>query len=569
MPRSASPFIRSVSRRRFLAGGAVTAVGSAALIAGCGGGNSKGAASPSGISPAASPSEAASTPQKGGTLRLPTIFASGGNFDVQKFVPAQYTAAVWRTCGNGLFTIDPKTGNPIPDLVDTWSFPDPLTFVAKLKPGAKWHNKPPVNGRAVTAADVKFSLERIATNDPAFVRHSDYDLVDRFEAPDDQTVRIVLKQPFVPLVSALANQQAVIVAPEVIQKFGDLSSADAIIGSGPFILDHADTTQGGAVKRNPDYWEKGGPYLDGIQWTIVNDPQTILSGFQSGKFDMYQVATIDLPSVKGLSGVTVAHYLAPNNFLQGLGGPIDKAPLNDIRVRQAINLAIDRKGLGNVVYPGGDFQPAAVIANPAWGIPSDALLTRPGFRQPKDADLADAKKLVAAAGGNIELTITTTSSFPSFYLDRAQAYKAQLEAVGFKVTLDTSDYTSFKSKETNKRFQVDTLSPAFATDPDSLLSGAFSSSGARNYFSYSSKEFDDYIAKERAESDPEKRKQIILEAQELLLKDLPVAGFANWYVYSDLAIRDNVKGVQLGGIGPSGAQAGDQSFQAKNIWMTS
>lgn len=534
------------------------------MLAGCGSSDS-----PKTTTPSAGGSQTASAPQKGGTLRLPTIFASGGNFDVQKFVPGQYTAAVWRTCGNGLFTIDPKSGNPVGDLAADWSFPDPLTFVATLKPGAKWHNKPPVDGRAVTAADVKFSLERLATNDPAFVRHSDYDLVDRFEAPDDKTVRIVLKEPYVPLVSALANPQAIVVAPEVISKFGDLSSADAVIGSGPFILDHADTTQGGLAKRNPDYWEKGGPYLDAIQWTIVNDPQTILSGFQAGKFDMYQVATIDLPSVKGLSGVTVAHYLAPNAFLQGIGGPIDKAPLNDLRVRQAIDLAVDRKALGNIVYPGGDFQPAAVIANPAWGIPADELEKRAGFRQPKDADIANAKKLVSAAGGNVELTISTTSSYPSFYLDRAQAYKAQLEAVGFKVTLDVSDYTAFKSKETNKRFQIDTLSPAFATDPDSLLSGAFGTGGARNYFSYSSKAFDALIAKERAEADPEKRKQIVLDAQHMLLTDLPVAGFANWYVYSDLAIRDKVHGVQLGGVGPSGAQAGDQSYQAKNIWMSS
>src|SRR5207302_4440568 len=112
-------------------------LGSAALLAGCGDDNSSSSAkSPAaaataggGSSPApgASASAAAGQAKKGGTLRLPVIFASG-HFDVQMFVPGAYTSAVWRACANGVFTLDPKTGDPIPDIIKDYSFPDPLTL---------------------------------------------------------------------------------------------------------------------------------------------------------------------------------------------------------------------------------------------------------------------------------------------------------------------------------------------------------------------------------------------------------------------------------------------------------
>lgn len=559
------------SRRRFLAGSAALVAG-ATWLAACGNdsSNSSGSgaagatpASPAVVPPAGAQPSAAPAAKTGGTLRLPIVFTSG-HFDTHQFQTG-YQMAVWRSVGNGLFTLDPATGTPVGDLAKSWEFPDPTTLVIKLHPNATWHKKAPVNGRAVTAQDVKFSLERLATKTADFVRNSDYALVDRFEATDTTTVRIVLKQPFVPLVSMLANFQAVMVAPEVVQKFGDLKSPDALIGSGPFLAERADASTGARVVRNPDYWQSGLPYLDAIEWTIVNDIQTSLAAFRAGKFHLHDLEAIDVPSFNGDRAITVEKFLNPQYFVQGLGGPNDRPPLNDPRTRQAIDLAIDRDAVGKVGYPGAQFQLSTVFAHPAWSLPAEEVTKLPGFRTPKDADLAEARRLATAAG-NPTLTITTSPQYPSFYLDRAQVFKAHLERVGFKVELDPVEYTAFKDRERGKQFQLTTGTWAFASDPDAALSGAFGASGARNYFSYNSPRFESLIEKERAEPDMAKRKAIIFDAQRLLLEERPIA-FTAWFLTANIGRRNEVKGIAFGGAQPTGVNAGEHAFQAKSIWL--
>ena len=507
---------------------------------------------------------AAPTAKKGGTLRLPIVFTSG-HFDIHQFQTG-YQMAVWRSIGNGLFTIDPATGIPTGDLAKSWEFTDPTTLVVKLHPNATWHKKEPVNGRSVTAQDVKFSIERLATKSADFTRSSDYALVKSVEAPDAATVRINLLKPFVPLVSMLANFQAVIVAPEVVQKFGDLKSAEAMIGSGPFMVESANATSGAKVVRNPTYWEPGLPYLDAIEWTIVNDAQTSLAGFRSGRFHLHDIEAIDARSLEGDKAITLEKFLSPQYFVQGLGGPIDKAPLSDARIRQAIDLVIDREALGKVGYPGAQFSLSSVFAHPQWSLPTDEVVKRPGFRPTKDQDLAEARKLLDAAGGAPALTITTSPQYPSFYLDRAQVFKAQLEKAGFKVELDQNEYSAFKAKEREKRFQLTTGTWSFQNDPDAVLSGAFASDGARNYFSYNSPQFEALVEKERAEVDTAKRKALILDAQRLLLEDRPIA-FTGWFLTAIIGRRNELKGVTFGGTQPTGTNAGEMAFQSKSMWL--
>lgn len=549
-------------RRRFLAGAGISAVGSAALLSGCGGDDSSSAPG-SATNPGSSPS-ATQAAKRGGTLRLPVIFSSG-NFDIHQFVIG-YQVSLWRAVGNGLFRTDNATGETVGDLAKAWEYPDQQTFVVRLKPEAKFQQKDPVNGRSLTAQDVKFSFERLATKSADYPRNSDYAEVDRIEAIDEKTVRFVMKRPYAPLINLMTNGQATVVPPEVVQKFGDLKSPDAMIGSGPFIAERVDGTRGARLVRNPAYWEPELPYLDAVDVTIVNDTQTSLAAFRAGDFDAHDIAAVDLPSFKGDSAFTIEHYNSPSYMMAGLGGPIDNGPLADMRVRQAIDLTIDRKALGNVVYPGGDFQLSSVFGHPLWSLPTDEITGRPGFRAPKDQDLAEAKRLADAAG-NPQLSINTTPQFPSFHIDRAQVYKAQLEKVGFKVDILTDEYAAYKEKERNKRFMLSTLALGFAGDPDAPLAGCFGSNGARNYFSWKSDRYDALLKQEQAEFDPAKRKQIVFEAQRLLLEERPVAAFNAWFVLTDIGLRKNVRGAKFGGLPPSGSNAVDLLNQAKSIWL--
>lgn len=560
--RGTSRPLGAASRRRFVVGGAATL--GAAFLTACGARSYSTPSSPAASSGAAGSPAAGEQAKRGGTLKLPIVFTSG-HFDIHQFQTG-YQMAVWRACANGLFTIDPATGEPVGDLAKEWSFPEPTVLLVKLKPEARWQKKDPVNGRAVTAQDVKFSIERLATKSADFVRSSDYALVERVEAPDAQTVRIELKRPFVPLLSMLANFQAVVVAPEVVQKYGDLKKAEAVIGSGPFLLDRADASTGARAVRNPDYWEPGLPYLDAVEWTIVNDAPTSLAAFRAGEFHLHAVEAIDAPSLANDKNIALQRFLNPQYFVQGLGGPIDRAPLNDPRVRRAIDLAVDREALGKVGYPGAEFTLGGVFAHPQWALPADEITKRPGFRRPKDQDLTDATALVQAAGSPT-LTITTSPQYPSFYIDRAQVFKAQLEKAGFKVELEPNEYSAFKDKERRKQYQLTTGTWAFYNDPDALLSGAFAADGARNYFSYASPAFEALLEKERAEPDRARRRDIVFEAQRLLLEDRPLAAFTAWFLNVTVGVRKEVRGVRFGGNGPTGTNVGEEGWQSKRIWL--
>jgi peptide/nickel transport system substrate-binding protein len=551
---------QGVSRRRFITGGSAAMLGAAALAAGCSSGDDDEPAAP-GASPSAT--QAA---KRGGTLRLPVVFSSG-HFDIHQFVIG-YQANLWRAVGNGLFRTNTGTGEAVGDLAKEWEFPDPQTLIVKLHPEAKFQAKEPVNGRKVTAQDVKFSFERLATKSADFPRNSDYAEVDRIEVTDESTVKFVLKRPYSPLVNLMTSHQAIVVAPEVVQKFGDLKSAEPMIGSGPFIAERVDGTRGARLVRNPNYWEAGKPYLDAVEVTIINDTQTSLSAFRAGELDAHDIPTVDLPSFKGDSNFVIEHYNSPSYMMAGIGGPIDTGPLSDMRVRQAIDLAIDRKALGSVVYPGGDFKLSSVFGHPLWSLPNDEIMKRPGFREPKDQDLAEAKKLADAAA-NPQLVIQTTPQFPSFHIDRAQVYKAHLEKAGFKVEIATDEYAAYKDKERNKRFMLSTLALGFSGDPDATLSGCFGSSGSRNYFSWKNDRYDALLKEEQSEFDTQKRKTIIHDAQRLLLEERPVAAFNAWFVFADIGLRKNLKGARLGGLPPSGSNAVDLLVQAANLWLDS
>ena len=579
-----SPFFRSrLARRNFLRGSAGGALGVGAILVGCGddddddatttpggGGSPTASGSPSAVtSPSGSPTADGGQPKAGGTLKLPIIFASG-HFDVHQFVIG-YQSSLWRAVGNGLVVVNPETGNPDPDLAESWEFEDETTLVMHLNPAATWHDVDPVNGRAVTAEDVKFSFERIATPSADYPRSSDYAPVERFEAVDDHTFRFILKRPYAPLINLLTNHQAIVVPPEVVAQFGDLKDPAAMIGSGPFIAERVDGTTGARLVRNPSYWQEGMPYLDAAEWTIVSDTQTSLSAFRAGDFDLHAIDAIDLSSLEGDDNIVVDHFTAPTYMVAGLGGPIDAAPLDDPRVRQAIDLAIDRQALGQVVYPGGDFQLSTVFGHPVWSIPNDEVMQLPGYRANKEEDLADARALLEAAGhgGGLDLTVSTTPDFPSFHIDRAQVYKAQLAEIGINLEISTDEYAAYKDKERAKRFQLSTGAWGFSGDPDAPLSGAFHTEGARNYFSYSSPDYDALVEKERATFDHEERLQVILDAQRMLLEDRPVAAFNAWFLFQDMGRQSYVKGLRLGGISHSGSNAGDIGYQLKYLWIDS
>src|SRR3989454_7681673 len=148
--------------------------------------------------------------------------------------------------------IEPGTYTVEPHLAEGWEEPDDTTYIFHLRKGVKWHNKPPLNGRELVANDVKFTFDRFL-NEKANILREMLDPVERIEVVDRYTVKFILKEPFVWLVHRLADSSGMwIIAPEVVEKFGDLKKPESAIGTGPFVLERYEPNVKTVVKPNPE-----------------------------------------------------------------------------------------------------------------------------------------------------------------------------------------------------------------------------------------------------------------------------------------------------------------------------
>ncbi len=247
----------------------------------------------------------AGPPKRGGILRVrgydPIHFDNhlSPNFKTIRTLSLVYSKLVRYKVGAG---IQPGTFIVEPDLAERWEALDDTTYVFHLRQGVHWHKKPPVNGRELVAEDVKFTFDRFLTETANSLRYL-LDPVDRVEVVDRYTVKFLLKEPFVWLIDTLANPVMWIIAPEVVEKFGDLKKPETAIGTGPFLLERYEPNVKTVFKRNPDYFRTGQPYVDGVEWVVLDDDSTGLAMYRTGQIDcgpapFWSVRQEDLDSIK-------------------------------------------------------------------------------------------------------------------------------------------------------------------------------------------------------------------------------------------------------------------------------
>ena len=239
-------------------------------------------------SPPALWGQEATTPKRGGILH-----ARG--WDPVHFDPHLTRAFMTHTALSFVYSkllrhkvgpdVRPGTFIVEPDLAERWEEPDDTTYIFHLRKGVKWHNKPPVNGRELVAEDVKFTFDRFLTEKGNPERQL-LDSVDRVEVVDRYTVKFVLKEPFVWLLDILANAMCMwVIAPEVVREIWRLKKVETAIGTGPFILERYEPNVKTIFRRNPDYFRQGLPYVDGVEWLVVQDESTGLAMYRTGQID--------------------------------------------------------------------------------------------------------------------------------------------------------------------------------------------------------------------------------------------------------------------------------------------
>ncbi len=299
--------------------------------------------------------------------------------------------------------------------------------------GIKWHD-----GKPFTTEDVKYSLERMhdpkAFNTIAPRGQSLLTAMDTVQVVDEDTVKVTTKYPSASFLSNLASGWIAIQPKSIMVAKGDMKRD--CVGTGPFKLKQFNPNISLELTKNTDYYINGLPYLDGIQFYTIKDGATRFSAFRTKRVMLTHVGSTGLtPQEAEIVERDMADKAVVYKHDRLSRGTImfnfHRKPWDDVRVRRAVNLAIDRQAA--IKIQGAGFL-GSIYAAP-WGMPAAEVAKLPGYRQPKDADIAEAKRLLAEAGFPNGFTTTMTSRSGSTYEPFGVLYKEQLSKIGIDAEL--------------------------------------------------------------------------------------------------------------------------------------
>lgn len=453
-------------------------------------------------------------PRPGGTLTM-WIAADPANFDVHQN-STYVTQHVTAPCYNGLVQRDPLNPNRIiPDLAEGWEVsPDGRRYTFHLVPEVTFHD-----GRPCSSADVKMSLDRLR-QPPAGVislRQEVFDAVDEILTPDPLTVIIALKQGSASLLENLAEGHVAIYPQHILEKEGNMKKV--IVGTGPFRLKKYTRGVSVELERNPHYFVKERPYLDGITIFIMPDPNTAYAAFRSGRLLMLRLLDIDL-------GKRVAQEFGDRIVIQRTAGyrfralhlNTSREPWLDLRVRQAVDLAIDRPACIREVANGEGAIGGCMPPTSAWALTPGELHGIPGYGPDIKANRAHARRLLAEAGfpGGLKTTMLALQGSSS---ERLSAFlKGQLAQIGVEATVDVRETADAYDVLNRRAFDTASWETAFAVaDPDSVFSEFFTCQAARNYSTLCLPEVDELFGQQSQALDSQERKKLVREMDRRIL----------------------------------------------------
>jgi len=413
------------------------------------------------------------------------------------------------------------------DLAESWTQSNETTYVFRLRRGVRWQNRPPVNGRELTADDVVYSVERFRTvkgNANAYMLAS----LDRVEAIDRYTVRFTLKEPYVWFLDMLANSHAVpMIARECVDKFGDLKKPEATVGTGPWMLDGYQPNVGFTFVRNPGYFVPGQPYIERIDAAIDEDNASRMAAFVAGKYDLgpeYQGVInradwLQLKDVLKQKRPRLQTVEYPNAVMQHVYVRTDKPPFNDVRVRRAMSLAVNRPRIIESVYEGAAvLNPPVPTALREWSVPMDQL--GEGAQYYKH-DLAAARKLMAEAGlaSGFSATMEYATYGSQIVMDTVQLVMKDLKDIGIDIKLVTKEYGAYIATTFYGKYDSMAYGPQTGfQEPDNFLYGQYFPGELKNQGHINDPVVADMLIRQRRTADLAKRREIIFEIQRYLAK---------------------------------------------------
>ncbi len=529
---------RRLTRRGALGGAATAGVGVGSLwLAACGGGTKKTSEQKQAVqtgNTAAQQQGGAAKP--GGTLNVLATTSDGGtgwdphkSFSFKTHTVLSYSHERVMEFNYGL-DAEPGDYTAVPGLAEKIEQPDQTTLTATMRKGVKFHNKPPVNGRELEAADVKYTIDRMIAKKFTY-RNIFEDIVDKIEIPDKYTVKFTLKFPYADFPVNLGNHYAWIIAKESVEaaKDGDISRADQAIGTGAFMVDSFEPGQKATYVKNPDYWgkDKAGnrlPYLDKVVTFYSADQATQEAMIRSKQVDL---GPVNLPSVAAMkqSNPELVWWQALTAGGDVFYFRLDKNESKDIRVRQAVAYGFDRKGwlksqyVDTGVIHNGPPLPASYAG---WFVELKDLGEGAQFYDYKPEE---AKKLLSAAGYasgfNRTMDLANAQGYGQATFDRGQLAADLMKQIGINLKLNPKEYGDWLATGhagIYDEFAFGPLTPLVAIDD--WLWGLHHTKSITNKAHSNFPDADALLDKQRGMFDATERKKVVADIQKLVAKYL-------------------------------------------------
>lgn len=480
-------------------------------------------------------------PRRGGTL-IWGHSETTQNLDIHQTGTAS-TLRLLQNVHDSIVTIDHQF-KVIPNVAEHFEISkDLLTYTFHLRRGVKFHN-----GAEVTAADVKYSFERVKNPKTGAVNYDVFNDVAAIETPDDHTVVVRMAQVFAPFLGRLAEIGAGAVLPK---GSGDVQGKTPI-GCGPFKFLSREFGNKSELARFDAYWQ-GAPYLDGIIEYEVTEPTVRLTGLQTGQFHLINDIPMDRvaavrkdPKVQVLSWFPLCWaFLNFNHKVK---------PFDDPRVRKALDLMVDKDAL----MQGALWGEGVVTGSPSF--PSSPSYD-PQIR-PRKQDFAAAKALLAEAGfgpGQLQFVFKVTTNYP-WHVQAAEIMQAWFEQGGVKVTTQQLTWADWLSQcWVHRDFQVTMMNFFTLWEPDFLYFSIWNSKGSFNYRSVNDPKIDAWTEAARRSVDPAARARIYKNVQQRIQDQ--AHDVILWFRDGTVGAQQNVGGLDTL-VHPDGS-----NLQFRKVWL--
>jgi peptide/nickel transport system substrate-binding protein/glutathione transport system substrate-binding protein len=445
----------------------------------------------------------AQAPRKGGTLRVAMPFnpASVDPMTGRNLPDFNVLYAVHDT----LIDYEPKTLALKPGLAKSWAFTDPKTLVLELVEGVKFHDGVPFNAEAV-----KVNLERFKSDQRSNVK-ADLETLESVEVNSPTKVTLRLNRPNSGLPTMLTNRIGCMVSPQLIKEKGPNLDRVAV-GTGPFKFVEWQDNASFKLVRNENYWRSGLPYLDGVDIRIINELNTLTRTVIAGEADLGLNLQVPQKLIADRAKDVIA-VASPSLVFFGAFLNYARPPLDDVRVRQAMNYALDRDEINKVLL-GGLGQPSSAV------LPKEHWACDPATQNYYTHDLAKAKKLLADAGHPNGVDIESWGWADQLAMQRQELIIAQLAKAGIRVKLQP-----VAPQQAMQFFMLETkgsmlISPGGGfPDPSQFYEALFGAKALRNAGKIELPGFRELLDATMAAQDQESRKAAFVKLQKFVVEN--------------------------------------------------